>query len=574
MEQDTPNYAGGFFSFFRGRRRSRIDPLPDEIQTFFVDGAVAETESPKAAEARAESAPQVAAGAEAGVETSAEAGVEPSVEARGEPVLRATSVDLEPNADMRLLEMQRNALALRDEAPAPEKAAESPLPEPPKPAATGETAAGGLDYAYHDPLTLIPNRRALEERLSDALALARRYDSNVGLVFIDVDNFKQVNDTRGHMIGDAVLMEIARRMKQAVRHGEIVGRFGGDEFAAVYPTITSSQELADAANRMLQVFAQPIIISGMSFGLSASIGVVMAPADGETAKELFEHVDAAMYRAKSLGKSGVCWYSLEIDDELRTREEFLMRLNEPSIFGELFLAFQPMYDVATDEIVAAEALLRWQHPRRGLLNAQQIIDVVGVLPTPIEKWVIAKAIAHAAEWALAGAPLRVSVNVSDFGPQASVSLLEALEAGKIDPSWFNVEIAEQHFAREREQVLTFARSCANAKIGVSLDKFSGGVSIAELRQLPIGSLKLSAALTHEIRADEKARSIVAATTHLAQSFGFDVIGTGIERADEYARLRSMGVRIIQGYAKGLPAAALDFTAWLLSATADVPNHCA
>ncbi|MHB8146150.1 MAG: putative bifunctional diguanylate cyclase/phosphodiesterase [Vulcanimicrobiaceae bacterium] len=476
---------------------------------------------------------------------------------------------------MRLLEMQRNALALNAERPAAGQAPEAPLRDQQgKEHGVGKATANGLDYAYLDPLTTISNRRALEERLRDSLALARRYDSNVGLVFIDVDNFKQVNDTRGHMIGDAVLIEIAKRMKQTVRHGELVGRFGGDEFAAIYPTITSSQELADAANRMLQVFEQPVVLSGMSFALSASIGVVMAPADGETEKQLFEHVDAAMYRAKNLGKARVCWYSLEIDDELRTRQEFLTRLNDPSIFSELFLSFQPMYDVVTDDIVAAEALLRWQHPRRGLLSAQQIIDVVGVLPAPIEQWVIAKAIAQSAEWSRAAAPLRVSVNVSDFGPQASVSLLEALEAGKVDPSSFNVEIAEHHFVREREQVLAFARNCANANVGVSLDKFSGGVSIAELREIPIGSLKLSAALTHEVRTNEKARSIVAATTHLAQSFGFDVVGTGIERAEEYSRLRSMGVRIIQGYAKGLPATAVDFTAWLLSATGSAPNNYA
>lgn len=509
----TQNEGTGFFSFLKGRRQ-HVDPLPEEIQTFFPKRIQADdTSLVRATEAMARD------GAVPG-----EAGAAPE-----ETVL------------------ERAVPASKVPVSVPDATAERP-------------------YEVEDPLTMIPNRRAIEERLRDALAIARRSAGLVGLIFIDINDFKQINDTYGHQVGDAVLKEAAQRMKRAARMGETIGRFGGDEFVAVYPSIRSQEELAAAANRQLQVFNEPIIVGSSCFKLSASIGAVMAPIDGETSEDLFERVDAAMYRAKNLGKSEVCWYNAEIDEELRSRREFLESFGETSVLQQLFLAYQPIYDTESNEIVAAEALLRWQHPTRGLLTGQDILGVVDVLPASIERWISAKAIATAADWKRRDAETRISINLFNVGAPAFESLVDSLKAARVEPASLNVEIDERTFLRDRQQASSFARDCAKAGIGVALDNFSGALSLAEMNRLPISSLKFSRSLVHAMRSDANARAIADAGMLLAKSLRCEVIATGVERREEYLRLRSMGIRFMQGYAKGIPAASPDFTTWLVAST--------
>ncbi len=416
--------------------------------------------------------------------------------------------------------------------------------------------------AYEDSLTELPNRRALEQRLEEAIASARRSSAMVGIVFLDVDGFKDVNDSFGHDVGDRVLLEFAGRIRAARRSGEIVGRFGGDEFAAIYPVIWSHEELSNAAARISELFNEPVIVDGTRFTLSASVGIAVYPRDGSTGKELLDHADAAMYRAKSEGRSEIRWYSDELGEEIRQRRRLLDELNAAEVQRQLFLVYQPITDVATHEIVAAEALLRWLHPTKGLMAASEIIAEAGNIPESVDYWTISQAIAHAKEWTQRFGPLKVNVNISSPSQDLIDRTLEFLASADVPPQQVAFELPEDALGKENAGAAAFTRQARERGIDVILDRFTGNSTLSELRELSLSAIKLSPAIVREIGANKSAEAVVSAGINIARTFGWSVIANGVETAAQQSWLYSSGLRLMQGYAKGLPATYGDFTQWL------------
>lgn len=428
--------------------------------------------------------------------------------------------------------------------------------------------------AYRDPLTDLPNRRATEARLEEALSAAKRANLIVGVAFIDIDGFKQINDTHGHQVGDDVLIEIAARFRAQARSSELVTRFGGDEFAVIFPSVATPSEISDAVSRLQGAFDQTFNFEGHRFDLSASIGIAVFPEDAATAVDLIKHADEAMYQAKILGKSKVCWYSPELGEALSARRELLERLNDPTIFEELFLCYQPIVDVATQEIVAAEALLRWQHPSLGLLNASRILKMAaGPLPAAIEAWVIATVLSHISAWAKADVPLRASLNLARIDDATFERLSESLEVTGVDPKFLTIEIPERVVSADSKCAFEFGKKCADRGVDIALDRFMGELNIAELGQLPFTSVKLASELLAGIRSEGEGDSqFLRAVINVAQSFGLTVVATGVERTAQQRWLLGAGVRLMQGYGKIAPMNHTDFTDWLVRATgSDAPK---
>ncbi|MHB1796957.1 MAG: putative bifunctional diguanylate cyclase/phosphodiesterase [Vulcanimicrobiaceae bacterium] len=419
-----------------------------------------------------------------------------------------------------------------------------------------------MHLAYHDALTDLPNRRAVEDRLEESLAIAKRSGTSVGVIFLDIDGFKQINDTFGHQVGDRVLVDLAARVRQTVRMGETVGRFGGDEFAAVYPAVQSNEELADAAGRLLRVFSHPLSVEGREFQLSASLGVATYPGDGGDVTELLQHADAAMYRAKTKGKGTICWYSVELGEELRTRRELIDDLRGESVKREFFLCYQPIVDVVEHDVVAVEALLRWLHPSRGLLAPSRLAETTRAIPPEVDSWVIAEVLEHIRTWQKYGLNVRVNVNVSNIDRAAFAKVDTALADQHGDPSLICFEIAEKSVLLDASAAIEFAGLCRARGIGVALDSFSGAVNLTELRRLPIDYLKLSPQIVSDLSDGGTGKTIADAAINVARSFGWAVIAAGVETREQQDWLFEAGVRLMQGYGKGLPMTYVDFSNWL------------
>ncbi|HEY8297497.1 MAG TPA: diguanylate cyclase [Candidatus Baltobacteraceae bacterium] len=426
--------------------------------------------------------------------------------------------------------------------------------------------------AYVDMLTELPNRRAIEARLSEALSGANRGSGYVGVVFFDIDGFKDVNDSFGHQVGDAVLIEFANRIRALKRSADMVGRFGGDEFAAIYPSVTSHEELSDAAARIGAIFAEPVAVAGERFTLSASIGVSIYPRDGSTSEELIEHADAAMYRAKSEGKAAIRWYSDELGEELRARRRLLDDLSAVDIRRQLFLAYQPILDVGTHEMIAAEAFLRWLHPTRGLLSAGDVIDTTGGVPSAIDLWCVSQVVAHIAEWTRRGFPLKVHVNISTPSDELLDRAVEYLENAKLSPNLLALEIPEDVVIKGTHDIARFVTRARAAGIEVLLDRFTGAMSLSALRRLEFSAIKLSPRIVGQLEENREAQTVVRAAINVAHTFGWSVIASGVERANQQAWLFDSGLRILQGSGKATPVAYPDFTLWLSSNFAATDPH--
>lgn len=401
--------------------------------------------------------------------------------------------------------------------------------------------------AYHDPLTDLPNRRATEYRLEEALNAAKRSGGTVGVAFIDIDGFKGINDSFGHRVGDAVLTDIATRFRALARSSELVTRFGGDEFVVVYPTVAAATQLSDAVRRLQGAFDRPFDIDGNLFELSASIGIAQYPDDAASAAELITHADVAMYQAKVRGGSNVFWYSAELGEALSARREMLERLNDPATCQDMFLCYQPIVDVVTQQIVITQALLRWQHPARGLLNASDILRVAGQLPASVETWIVKTALAHLAAWTRTDAKPQVSISLSSIDEPTFKRIDEALEITGVDPKYLMIEIPEHVVSADGAKAIEFGNKCAERGVSVALAGFMGKLNISDLGRLPITAVKLAPQLIAEIQSDAASpQPFLLAAISVARSFGLTVIATGVECLAQQRWVQNARLDLMQG----------------------------
>lgn len=423
--------------------------------------------------------------------------------------------------------------------------------------------------AYNDPLTGLPNRHLFMNRLEQALAQTERTEQLIGLLYMDIDHFKSVNDTLGHHQGDILLKQIAGRMGKQVRKSDTLARLGGDEFILLAIGLRRSEEAMIIAQTLLDVFEKPFRLDGQEFFITPSIGIAISPEDGDNPGLLMKHADIAMYSAKQKGRNTYACFSSEMDRKVRERREMEKDLREALQNKQFSLAYQPQFNLETGLIVGAEALLRWSHPEKGMISPDQFIPVAEKtgLIGPIGKWVLTEACRQNTEWLKSGhPPLRVTVNLSAYQfkqTDFTATVAEILFDTKLPPHLLELELTESLAMDDTESNIDAMHQLRKLGTSLSIDDFGTGYSsLSYLRDLPVDRLKIDRSFIGRLPGDAHSSAIVDAIIAMAKSLDLVVIAEGVEKQQQIDFLKSRHCDIIQGYFSGRPIPAQEFSALL------------
>ncbi len=434
--------------------------------------------------------------------------------------------------------------------------------------AAGNREAELFRRAHFDPLTGLPNRELLDDRLRQAVAQAHRDERRLAVLFIDLDGFKEINDTLGHRSGDELLKETALRLSSVLRDADTVARLGGDEYAIVLPQVHGPLEAEAVAIKALEGLKQPFVIDGHDAFVSASVGIALFPDDGGTAEELLRRADMAMYGAKDAGKSCYRFFAREMDEQIQERHALHHALRHALPSGNFFLVYQPQREFATRRIVSVEALLRWRHPERGLVSPAlfvPILEETGLI-NEVGAWVLRQALADFASWRALGLPFeRIAVNVSARqlqDPTFADAVIESLPAAGLDGHHLEVEITEASIIADFRTANDALRRLQKRGVRIALDDFGTGYSsLAYLNDLVFDTLKIDRAFVANLPAD-KSVAIVKAIIAVAGTLGKQVVAEGIETESQYRKLASLGCDLGQGYLLCRPLEAPALIGWM------------
>ncbi|MBR0568510.1 EAL domain-containing protein [Azoarcus sp. L1K30] len=422
--------------------------------------------------------------------------------------------------------------------------------------------------AHHDALTGLPNRSLLADRLEHALDRARRGERKLALLFIDLDRFKHVNDSLGHPVGDRLLQEVARRLEATVRDQDTLARQGGDEFVVVIEDVAEAEDAARVAVKLLGALEVPIALDGHEIYVGGSIGISLFPNDGDSSDALLRCADSAMYEAKAQGRSTYRFYTAEQTRISRERFELEGGLRRAIERGELRLHYQPQASCADGRLCGAEALVRWQHPERGLVGPDRFIPLaeeIGLI-AQIGEWVLNTACAQAQIWTRAGFPLRIAVNLS--GQQVSRGKLHdivgaALARSGLSPAQLELEITEGHVLARVEECIAELEQIKTLGVTLAIDDFGTGYSsLSYLKRLPIDRLKIDRSFVEGIPQDGDDVAIVATILSMASNLDLGVIAEGVENEGQLRHLVAAGCTEYQGYLLGRPMPADEFERWM------------
>jgi diguanylate cyclase (GGDEF)-like protein/PAS domain S-box-containing protein len=410
--------------------------------------------------------------------------------------------------------------------------------------------------ATHDPLTGTNNRNALLDRLSDAIAYARRNSLAVWVAFIDLDRFKFINDHYGHLIGDQVLTGISHRLRSVLRSNDVLGRYGGDEFIVVLRGGPEAEISSETLERMMQAVAEPMKIDGHSMSVNCSVGVAVYPQDGDTPQQLLEMADAAMYRAKQSGRNRCQFFNQEIQAQLQERARIESEFSGALQRGEFLLKYQPQIDLRSGAVTGAEALLRWEHPELGLLSPDRFVYMAeeSAHINEIGAWALNAATAQCAEWHRSGlGHLRVAVNLSarQLNGQPLIRLVEqALARSGLPPNCLELELTESLMMTNIELTLETLQVLHAMGVQIAIDDFGTGYSnFAYLRKLPISCLKIDRQFINDL-SEPGARDTTIITQTLitlAHNLHLRVIAEGVETEHQLRLLHEQGCDEIQGF---------------------------
>ena len=424
--------------------------------------------------------------------------------------------------------------------------------------------------AHYDDLTALPNRSMFNQRLSHALAQAQRRDKPLAILFIDLDRFKNINDTLGHQAGDSVLREVAQRLRECLRESDVVGRLGGDEFVVLLEEFPQPIHVATVAQKILSSVARPFLLDAQEFHITASVGISAFPEDGADVPTLLKNADIAMYRAKEQGKNNYQFYSAQMNVhsiERLTLEAGLRRALERD---ELVLHYQPQIDIRTGSITGMEALVRWQQPAKALIPPAQFIPLAEEtgLIVPIGEWVLKTACAQNQSWQEQGLPpLRIAVNLSarQFVHEALLhSVARVLQETGLEPALLEFEITESMVMHNSEHAVKLLNKLKAMGIHISIDDFGTGYSsLAYLKRFPIDSLKIDRSFILDIPDDKGDAAITQAVIAMAHTLGLKVIAEGVETREQFNFLRKNRCDEMQGYYFSAPLPADQATALLL-----------
>ncbi len=425
--------------------------------------------------------------------------------------------------------------------------------------------------AHHDALTGLPNRRLMQDRLNQAILSARRAQRHVGLLFVDLDRFKLVNDTLGHETGDYVLRDIAKRLTKLVREGDTVSREGGDEFVIVLPDLEKPEAAQLVANKILIELTKPFEVSGHELTVTASIGISHYPNDATDVQHLLKHADSAMYQAKDAGRNTARFFTSDLNFLLSKRLEVESRLRRGIERNEFYLRYQPQVEFATGRIVGLEALLRWNDPVHGEIFPKDFISVAEELGliVPLGEWVFRNACQQIQEWDREGyRDFSVSVNLSPrqfVSRKLLPSMKTALMETGIDPKRIDLEITETMAMRNLEQSIEILSELRRIGATVSVDDFGVGYSsLGQLRRLPAQTLKIDRSFISQIPDEPNSCSITEAIIAMAKRLKLRTLAEGVETAAQHEFLRVNGCDAFQGYYFAKPLTVAEMSAMLRS----------
>ena len=419
--------------------------------------------------------------------------------------------------------------------------------------------------ATHDQLTGLPNRLLFNDRLSQAVAVARRNRQKLAVLFLDLDGFKTVNDTLGHAVGDGLLRGVAGHLTEALRGSDTAARLGGDEFGMLLTNLSGELDAANVAGKVLDALAKPMNLRDRSIFTTASIGIATFPRNGLEPEELVKKADTAMYHAKERGRNRYKFYTADMNATVLRRVALESRLRTAAEDGGLRLHYQPQYDLRRERMVGAEALLRWKHPKLGLLAPQEFLPLAeesGFIVS-IGEWVLRTATKQNAEWQKLGYQgFRVAVNVSasQFQEPNFVSVVcDALDASGLAPELLELEITESILVNDAEVTVAVMDSLKKLGVHLSIDDFGTGYSaLSYLKHLPIDVLKIDQSFVRSLATDPADATIVESIVRMAKGLNLSTVAEGVETREQLLLLGSFGCHRMQGFLFGRPMPADDF----------------
>ncbi|MDO8752665.1 MAG: EAL domain-containing protein, partial [Anaerolineales bacterium] len=439
--------------------------------------------------------------------------------------------------------------------------------------------------AYYDSLTGLPNRRLFHDRLGHAMERACRDGKLVGILFLDLDHFKDINDTLGHLFGDLLLQETAKRLSDLLRKEDTVARLGGDEFTVILEGINNAADAEDVAKKILHSIGQPFKLGEHERYVTSSIGITLYPLDDNDIERLIMNADGAMYQAKSHGRNTYELYTPKILSE--TTERVALEASFRKAVGaadfllqyqpEFVLHYQPEVDRYSGEVVGAEALIRWQHPELGLLSPIQFIPLAEAtgLIVPLGEWVLRTACKQAVAWRKAGfPPFHIAVNVSALQLKNSEIVSQVariLEETGMEGRYLELELTESMVLDKSEELIAILRDFKGMGITISIDDFgTGHSSLTNLQLLPVDKVKIDISFIRNVTKSEQDATIVAGIIEMAHKLGLKVVAEGVETEEQQMYLLAHHCDIMQGYHFSRPMAAEDFEALLVNRVETTP----
>jgi len=413
--------------------------------------------------------------------------------------------------------------------------------------------------AYHDELTKLPNRNLFIDRLEQAIKQAHRSKGRLAVLFLDLDNFKEVNDSLGHAMGDQVLIEVAKKLQSNLRDVDTISRLGGDEYSLIISSFQKTEHIHEIAAGLFDKLQEPMLIDGHELYVTSSIGISIYPNDGETPDTLLRNADAAMYKAKEEGRNGFQFYTEDMTE--RAFERVLMESNLRRAIerDEFIVYYQPQYDASDESLIGMEALVRWEHPDMGLISPAKFIPVAeetGFI-VQLDRWVFSHALKQLSRWREQGFnPGRMAFNLAmkqlhqddliDF-------ILLTLKETRCKAEWLEFEVTEGQIMKKPEKAIAILQKMSDLGIGIAVDDFGTGYSsLAYLKRLPVNKLKIDQAFIHDLPDDEEDAAITCAVIALAKSLGLSVIAEGVEKEIQKEFLLQQGCNLIQGYLYSAP----------------------
>lgn len=433
-----------------------------------------------------------------------------------------------------------------------------------------QTAALEYKAAYdatHDHLTDLPNRVLLKDRLEQALHSAVRDNKKLSLFYMDLENFKEINDTLGHYSGDRLLKNVALRLKGLIRKSDTLARSGGDEFALLMPMIENNEDIHIILQKIKNAFLAPFVIEGLKLVVQASIGIAIFPDHGKDGDTLMQRADVAMYAAKEDSRRFTI-YSTKLDKHSPHRLTLMGELRQAIENDELRLHFQPKIDVRSRHVSGVEALVRWQHPEHGFMPPDEFIPLAertGLIK-PLSIWVFKNALSQVIKWHESNLKLTVAVNLSPttlLDADLPDTITGILAQYALPPEFISIEITEGTIIKDPGRALEILTRLADMGIKISIDDFGTGYSsLAYLKKLPVSEIKIDKSFVMDMLNDENDEVLVRSTIDLGHNLGLKVVAEGVENKNTAARLKALGCDVLQGYYFSKPCRGSELTEWI------------